>query len=74
MGILCPIVQPFVLAVLDAGQHLLFSSTVARKFIRNQHARDILTPIEELAKELLGGSCVPPALNQDIEHRATPWR
>ena len=66
--VLRPIVEALVLAVLHAGQYILFSCCIAAELIGDQHARDILTPFQQLAEELLGGSFVPPALDQDIEH------
>ena len=60
--VLRPIVEAFVLAVLHAGQYILFSCCIAAELIGDQHARDILTPFQQLAEELFGGSFVPPAL------------
>jgi hypothetical protein len=68
MGVLSPIVEPFVLAVLDAGEQFVFGSTIAGKFICNQHAPNILTAFEELSKELLRDRFVPSALNQNIQN------
>src|SRR6266498_5936399 len=64
--VLRPIVEALVLAVLHAGQYIRFSCCIAAELIASQHARDILTPFQQLAEELLGGSFVPPALYQDI--------
>ncbi len=68
MGILRPIVQAFVLAVLHARQHLLFGRAIAAQLIGDQHTWDVLTPLQQLPKELLGRALVSSALHQDIEH------
>jgi hypothetical protein len=70
MGILRPIVQAFVLAVLHARQYLLFSRAIAAQLIGDQHTWDILASLEQFPKELLGSLFVPSALHQDIEHIA----
>ncbi len=68
MGILRPIVQAFVLAVLHARQYLLFGRAIAAQLIGDQHTWDVLASLEQFAKELLGSLFVPPALHEDIEH------
>ena len=70
MGVLSPIVEPFVLSMLHAGQQLLFGRAIACQLIRDQHTWHILTALEQLAKELLGSLFVTSALNQDIKHVA----
>src|SRR5215211_3987441 len=68
MGILRSIVQAFVLAMFHTREYFLFCCCIAAELIGDQHTRDVLTALQQLAKELLGGLFVPPALNQDIEH------
>src|SRR5262245_2102370 len=68
MRILGPIVQTFVLAVLYTGQQLLFGCCIAAQLIGDQHAWDVLTSFQQLAKEFLGRSFVAAALEKDIEH------
>jgi hypothetical protein len=68
MRVLRPIVEAFVLAMLDTGQQLLFRCARAPQLIRNQHPRHLLTALEQLAEELLGGLLVPPTLHQNIQH------
>ncbi len=62
------IVQAFVLAVLHAGQHLLFGCPIATECIGDQHAWYVLTAFQQLPKKRLRGCFVPPALEKDIEH------
>ncbi len=68
MGVFRPIVETFVLTMLDTGQHLLFRCARAPQLIRDQHTRDLLTALEQLPDERLGGLLVPPTLHQDIQH------
>ena len=64
MGILRPIVQAFVLAVLYAREHLLFSRAIARQLIRDQHTWDVLASLEQFPNELPGSLFVPSALTR----------
>src|SRR6266511_2995886 len=68
MRVFRPIVETFVLTMLDTGQHLLFRCARAPQLIRDQHTRDILTALEQLPDERLGGRLVPPTLHQNIQH------
>jgi len=68
MGILRPIVQAFVLAVLHARHYLLFGRARRAQLIRDQHTWDLLASLEQFPKELLGSRFVRSALHQDIEH------
>jgi hypothetical protein len=68
IAILGTIIQAFVLAMLNPAQDLLLCSSIARKLVANQHAWDLLTALEQLAKAFLGSSFVPTALHQDIEY------
>jgi hypothetical protein len=64
------IVEIAVLAVFDTGEHLPHCGAVALELVCDDHPWGILTPLEELPKELLGGLSVAPALDQDIEDSA----
>jgi hypothetical protein len=57
-----------VLSVFYSGQDLALGSPVALQFIRDDDARNILTPFEELAEELLRRLLIPPPLHEDVEH------
>jgi hypothetical protein len=70
VGVFGPIIQIAVLAVFDTGEHLPLCGAIALELVRNDHPWDILTPLEELPKELLGGLFVAPALDHDIEDSA----
>ena len=71
MAILRASVQAFMLALLHTGQQLLFGCCIPAQFIGDQYTRDVLTSVQQLAKELVGGLFVRPALDQDIEHIST---
>ena len=49
MGVLCPAVQPFVLPVLHARQDFAFRCSIAFQLIGDDHAWDILQPLEQFA-------------------------
>ena len=68
VGVFGPIIQIAVLAVFDTGEKLPLRGTVALELVRDDYPWDILTPFEELPKELLGRCFVAAALHQDIEH------
>ncbi len=62
--VLRPIVEALVLAVLHAGQYILFSCCIAAELIGDQHARDILTPFQQLSpvtswRQLCSAGSVP---------------
>ena len=68
MGILRPIVQAFVHAVLHARERLLFGRAIAGQLIRDQYTWDVVASLEQFPKELLGSLFVRSALHEDIEH------
>ena len=70
VGVLGPMIQIAVVAAFDTGGHLPFRGAVALELVRDDHPWDILTPLEELPKELLGGLLVASALDQDSEDSA----
>ena len=41
-----PVIQPFVLPVLDTGQNLALRCPIAGKLIRDDHARDVQAALE----------------------------
>src|SRR3954447_11582664 len=70
MRILGPVVQSFVPPMLDRGHHLVFRGAVARQLVRDHHTRHAGLPLQQLAKQALGGLFVPPALDENVEHEA----
>ncbi len=64
VGVFGAVVAALVLPMLDAWQHLPFGGTRARQFVGDQHARHVLAAREELAKERLSRSLVPPTLHE----------
>ena len=52
----------------NLGKQLAPDNAVASKFIGHDHARDILKSLQQPSKEALGGFCIPPWLDEDVEH------
>jgi len=71
MRVLCPIVEPFLLPMLHVRQKLPLGSSITGQFIGNDHTRNVLEVLEQLAQELLSGLLAAAALDQDAENRAT---
>ena len=65
-----PVVQPLVPAVLDRWQEILLCRGIAGELVRDHHPRRSSLPLQELAKQPLGGFRITPALNQNVEHDA----
>lgn len=55
-------------AAFHAREHLPLRSPMAFQPIDDKHAREVLTPFEQLAEEFLRGPLVAAALHQDIQH------
>src|ERR671932_2123640 len=56
--VLRPIVAAPMAPMLDPWQHLLLRCLVAAELGGDQHARDILAPLEEFAEALFGGGLI----------------
>jgi hypothetical protein len=67
MRVLTAVIEIATLAIFDSREYLAFGRAVALQFIRDDHAWDILQALEQLAKELLCGLLIAPALHQDIQ-------
>src|SRR3954465_2605554 len=70
MGVLRPVVEPLVSAVLDRSHHFRLRGAVAGQLVRDHDTRGPHLPLQQLAKQTLGGLLVAPALDQDVEHEA----
>ena len=70
VGILRPVVEAFVLPMLDAGHDVTLGRSVAAELVGNQHARRSPLLLQELAEQALGGLLVSPALDKDVENKA----
>src|SRR3954453_18563518 len=68
--ILCPVVQPFMLPMLDARDDLPLCRTLARQLVGDHDARRPALPLQQLAEQALGGALIAPALDQHVEHNA----
>jgi hypothetical protein len=66
--ILTPVIEIATLVVFHPSQHLTFSRAVALQLIRDDHPRDVLQPLEKIAKKHLRRLLVAAALHQDVEH------
>lgn len=72
MGEFGAVVQPFVLAMLDAGDPFLASRFVAFKLVGDDNPRDVAQALEAFAEETLGGLLITPRLNQDVQAQSRP--
>ena len=63
MGVLAAIIEVAALPMFYAGQDLALGRTVALQLIRDDDPRYIPQALEQLAKKLLGGFLVAPALD-----------
>jgi len=70
VGILCPVVQAFVLPALDAGHDLTLGRSAAAELVGDQHAGRSPLLLQKLAEQAFGGLLVAPALDDDIENKA----
>jgi hypothetical protein len=68
MRILRPVIQRFMPAMLNARHHLCLRCAVAAKFVCDDHSRDVLQFLHQLAEELLSCLLITPALHKNIEH------
>ena len=67
MRVLTPVIEIPTLAMLHAREDLALGRAIALQFIGDDHARHVLQPLEQLAKELLRRVLIAAALHQDIE-------
>jgi len=67
MRVLAPVIEITTLTMLYPWEHLALGRAVALQLVYNDDAGHIPQALEQLAKELLGGLLVPPALHQDVE-------
>jgi hypothetical protein len=70
MRILRTVIEVAVLAMLHPRQEFPLGGPITFEFIGDEHPWDVLTALEELAEELLGGLFIPPPLHQDGELHA----
>jgi hypothetical protein len=70
MGILRPVVEAFMLPVLDAGHDLTLGRGVAAQLVGDQHPRCPPLLLQQFAEQALGGFLVTPTLDEDVENEA----
>ena len=68
--ILCSVVQPLVLAMLNPRHDLPLCRTIAGELVGDHDARRPRLLLQQLAQHPLGGLLVAAALHQNIEHDA----
>jgi hypothetical protein len=54
----------------DIRQDRSLSDAVAAQTIVDEASRFVLEPMQQVLKETLRGSAVPPVLHQDVQHDA----
>src|SRR5271165_3809984 len=70
VGILRPVIEAFVLAVLDARHDLSLGRGVASQLVGDQHTRRSSLLLQQFAEQALGRLLVAPALDEDVENEA----
>jgi len=70
VGVLGTVIEIAVLAVCHSWEQFPFGGPVALQFSGDEHPRHVRQAFEQLAKELLRGLLVSPALHQDVEPMA----
>ncbi len=60
-----------MLPMLHVRQKLPLGSSITGQFVGNEHTRNVLEVLEQLAQELLSGFLVAATLDQDAKNRAT---
>src|SRR5437762_1894304 len=70
MGVFGPVIEAFVLTMLDPGHDLPLGSGVALQLVGDEHTRGSTLLLEELAEQAFGGLLVAPALDENIKNEA----
>lgn len=68
MRILRSVVEIATLTMFHIWQDLALGGSIAGKFVGDEYTRHVLTPFQNLTKELLGCGFIPTALDKNIEH------
>jgi hypothetical protein len=68
VGILRPIVEAFVLPMLDTGHDLALGGSAAAQLVSNQHPRRSRLLLRQLAEQAFGGLFVVLPLDEDVEN------
>jgi hypothetical protein len=67
MGVFSPIVQIAVLTMFDARQDLSLRRAIAFELVRDDHARYVRHPLQQLAEKLLRCLLVSTALDENLQ-------
>ena len=70
MRVLGTVVEIATLSVLDTGQQLASSHTIASQLVGDDHSRHVLQTLQQPPEEALGGFGIASVLNEDVEHNA----
>jgi hypothetical protein len=69
VGILCAVVEAFVLAVLDARQDIALGGGIAFQLVGDQHTRDSSLLLQQFAQQALGRLLIAPALDENVKDK-----
>ena len=70
MGILRPVVQAFVRAMLDVGHDIALCRAIGSQFVGDHDARRMPLAFEKLSHKAFGGLGIAAALHQNVENEA----
>jgi hypothetical protein len=73
MGIPHPVVEAFMLAMLDPQHDFTLGRGIAAQLVGDQHTRCLLLLLQQFPEKALGGSLITPALNKAVENEAPSW-
>ena len=62
------IVQISILSMFDRGKKLAVCHGVASQFVGHDHAGHIMKALQQSSEKSLHGFCIPPRLNEDVQH------
>jgi len=68
MGVFGPVIEAFVLPMLDPGHDLSLGSGVALQLVGDEQTRCSTLLLEELTEQAFGGLLVAPVLDENIEN------
>jgi hypothetical protein len=67
VGVLRAVIEIAALAMFHPRQEVPLRGTIALQLVRDDHPRNILAALEQLAEELLGRVLIPPTLDENIQ-------
>src|SRR5262249_845251 len=67
MRVLRSVIEPLMRAVFHPGQKVCFGSLVALELVGDEHARDVLQPLQQLAEKPFPSKFIPGRLDENIQ-------